>query len=165
MWSISEYIEFIRKKHQGQKRKQGTPYYLHPVEVSNKLKEKGFNETYQIVGLFHDLLEDTNTTYDELVNISNKEIADAVVLLTKEKGYIMDEYINNISKNNIAKMVKLADRIHNLEEIKYTNIEFKKRYLEEVDKYFIKLSKNTVFESDMIKLRNELENSIKLNMN
>ena len=133
LWNIEEYEKFIKKKHEGQKRKRGTQYYFHPIEVAKKLKEKGFNETYQITGLFHDLLEDTKTTYNELLEISNKEIADAVVLLTKQKNYNMEEYIDNISKNQIAKMVKLADRIHNLEEIQFTNIEFKKRYLKEVD--------------------------------
>lgn len=161
MWNIEEYKEFIQKKHGNQKRKQGTPYYLHPIAVANKLKEKGFNENYQIVGLFHDLLEDTDTTYDELVEISNNQIADAVVLLTKEKGYIMEEYINNINNNQVAKMVKLADRIHNLEEVESTNINFKRRYLKETNEYYIKLAENTVFEEEMNELRDKLENSIK----
>ncbi len=35
-------IEYVKQKHSGQKRKQGTPYYLHPVAVSKILKDKGF---------------------------------------------------------------------------------------------------------------------------
>ena len=82
---LDNYIEFIKDKHKGQTRIQGTPYYMHPLEVSNILHEKGFPIEYQIAGLFHDLLEDTNATYEELVKISNKEIVDAVKLVTKEK--------------------------------------------------------------------------------
>lgn len=88
---IQDYIEYIKEKHGNQKRKQGTPYYLHPVEVSNMLKEKGFSEKYQIVGLLHDILEDTETTYEEIEKITNHEIAEAVRLVTKEKGYVMSE--------------------------------------------------------------------------
>ena len=111
---LDNYIEFIKEKHKGQTRIQGTPYYMHPLEVSNILYEKGFSIEYQIAGLFHDLLEDTNTTYEEIVAISNKEIADVVKLVTKENGYVMSEYIDRIMKNDMARMVKLADRLHNL---------------------------------------------------
>ena len=61
-------IEFIKQKHNGQKRKQGTPYYTHPVAVAELLKEKGFSLEYQIAGLFHDLLEDTDATIEEIIN-------------------------------------------------------------------------------------------------
>ena len=111
---LDNYIEYIKEKHKGQTRKQGTPYYMHPLEVSNILHKKGFSIEYQIAGLFHDLLEDTNATYEELVEISNKEIANSVKLVTKEKDYVMSEYIDRIMKNDMARMVKLADRVHNL---------------------------------------------------
>ena len=61
-----------------------SPYYTHPLEVSNILKSKGFSKKYQIVGLFHDLLEDTNTTFEEIEKLTDSETAIAVKLLTKE---------------------------------------------------------------------------------
>ena len=64
--------EYVKEKHKGQFRKQGTPYYLHPFAVSKILKDKGFDTEYQIAGLFHDLLEDTDTSYEEIIDISNK---------------------------------------------------------------------------------------------
>lgn len=156
MLSIEEYIEFIRKKHNGQKRKQGTPYYLHPLAVCNILKDRGFSIEYQIAGLFHDLLEDTNTTYDEIKEISNLDIAEAVRLVTKEQGYNMEDYINRIKNNNIARMVKLADRLHNLSETYLTSKEFQRKYIEETNKWFIKLAENTVFENEIKKELNKL---------
>ena len=71
MLTIDDYIEYIKLKHGNQKRKQGTPYYLHPIAVCKILKSNGFPEDYQIAGLFHDLLEDTDVSYEDLVIISN----------------------------------------------------------------------------------------------
>ena len=161
MLSIEEYIEFIRKKHNGQKRKQGTPYYLHPLAVCNILKDRGFSIEYQIAGLFHDLLEDTDTTYDEIKEISNLDIAEAVRLVTKEQGYNMEDYINRIKNNNIARMVKLADRLHNLSETYLTSKEFQRKYIEETNKWFIKLAENTVFENEIKQELNKLISNYK----
>lgn len=146
---LEKCIEFIKVKHAGQKRKQGTPYYTHPLAVSNLLKEKGFGEEYQITGLFHDLLEDTDCTEKEILELSNERVLEAVKLLTKTEGYIMAEYIGNIAKNNMAKMVKLADRIHNLSEVEHTSKEFKEKYIKETQEWFIDLSKGTIFEKDL----------------
>ncbi len=155
--NFEECVEFIKSKHNGQKRKHGTDYYLHPLRVSEMLKEKGFNEYYQITGLFHDLLEDTDCTYEDIIDISNKDIADAVVLVTKEDGYDMDDYINRIKNNDIAHMVKLADRIHNLSEANLADKKFQDKYLKETEKYYLDLAHGTVFESDMNKVYKDLK--------
>lgn len=146
---IKDYIEYIKEKHGNQKRKQGTPYYLHPVEVSNILKEKGFSEKYQIVGLLHDILEDTDTTYEEIEKIANHEITEAVRLVTKEKGYVMSEYMERIKQNDLARIVKIADRIHNLSEAHLASKLFQIKYIKETEKWFIDLAKGTVFEEDL----------------
>jgi len=149
MISVDEAVNFMIERHGDQKRKQGTPYYTHPLAVSKLLKKKGFNESYQIAGLFHDLIEDTETTYDEILNLTNFEIATAVRLVTKEPGYVMSTYMDRISKNHMAKMVKLADRIHNVSELVDTNIEFVNRYLDETESYLVPLSEGTQFEKDL----------------
>lgn len=156
---LEDYVEFIKEKHSGQKRIQGTPYYLHPLEVSKMLARKGFSEEYQIVGLFHDLLEDTATTYEEILEISNSDIAEAVKLLTKEKEYVMSEYIGAIKQNQIAKMVKLADRIHNLSEAHLASKNFQKKYIQETEEWFLDLAKNTIFEQELIDVLNYLKQS------
>ena len=154
MLSLEDYIEYIKKKHNGQTRKQGTPYYLHPLEVCNILKENGFPLEYQIAGLFHDLLEDTDTTYEDIREISNEEIAEAVRLVTKEKGYCMQEYIDRIRNNEIAKMVKLADRLHNISETHLASKDFQQKYIKETEDWYMNLARNTVFED---KIKNELD--------
>lgn len=153
---LEKCIDFIKVKHAGQKRKQGTPYYTHPLAVSNLLKEKGFDEEYQVTGLFHDLLEDTDCTEDEILELSNERVLEAVKLLTKTKGYIMAEYIGNIAKNNMARMVKLADRIHNLSEVQHISKQFKEKYIKETQEWFIDLSKGTIFEKDLEKILSEI---------
>lgn len=146
--------EYIKEKHKGQFRKQGTPYYLHPLAVSKILKDKGFDTEYQIAGLFHDLLEDTDTSFKEIKEISNRHIAVAVLLVTKEPDYIKESYYRRIKKNNMARMVKLADRLHNLSEAHFADRDFQKKYIKETEEWFIDLAKDTVFEKD---IKNALE--------
>ncbi len=157
---LNNAIEFIKEKHKGQKRIQGTPYYMHPLEVSKILKNKGFPLEYQIAGLFHDLLEDTNTTYEEILNLTNKEIAEAVRLVTKEPGYIIQDYMDRIKQNEMARMVKLADRIHNLSETHLASNEFQKKYIKETEEWFISLAKDTIFEDDLNKILENLKEEI-----
>lgn len=153
---LEKAIEFIKQKHAGQKRKQGTPYYTHPLAVANLLKEKGFSIEYQIAGLFHDLLEDTDATLQDIIELSNEKVAEAVRLVTKTDGYVMSEYIKNIKENEMAKMVKLADRIHNLSESPNASKEFQDKYIKETKEWFIDLAKGTVFEEDLYTVLNNL---------
>lgn len=123
--------EYAEEKHRGQKRKEGIPYITHPLEVSHIVKEWGYDERYQIAGLFHDLLEDTDATEKEIENIGGTEVLYAVKLLTKEKGYDMKDYVDRIKGNEISFVVKAADRLHNLRSAVYADESFKKRYIEE----------------------------------
>ena len=129
-------LEFAKAKHKGQKRIGGDDYITHPMAVSEIVKNQGFDENYQIAALFHDLLEDTDATEEEILQYGNQEILTAVTLLTKKKGYVMAEYISAIKQNPIAFAVKAADRLHNLQCAIVTDEEFKRKYiLETVDWY------------------------------
>ena len=129
-------LEFATLKHKGQKRIGGSDYISHPIAVCEMVKDKGYGEDYQIAALFHDLLEDTNATEEEILSLGNPEILTAVKLLTKQKGYDMQEYIGAIKNNEIAFVVKGADRLHNLQCALVTDVEFKRKYiLETVDWY------------------------------
>ena len=129
-------LEFAKAKHKGQKRIGGDDYITHPIAVCEIIKGQGFDESYQIAALFHDLLEDTDATEEEILKYGSPEILESVKLLTKEKGYVMSEYISAIKKNSIAFAVKAADRLHNLQCAIITDDEFKRKYiLETIDWY------------------------------
>ena len=129
-------LEFAKKKHKGQKRIGGDDYITHPMAVCKIVRSQGFDVNYQIAALFHDLLEDTDATEEEILKFGNQTILEAVKLLTKKKGYDMSEYIRAICDNPIAYAVKAADRLHNLQCAIITSEEFKRKYiLETVDWY------------------------------
>ena len=129
-------LEFATEKHKGQFRIGGEEYITHPITVAKYVRDWGYSSDYQIVALFHDLLEDTDATEDEIRNIGGNGVLEAVKLLTKQKGYIMSEYVGAIRKNEMARVVKAADRLHNLRSALVANEDFKRRYiLETVDWY------------------------------
>ncbi len=129
-------LAFATEKHEGQYRIGGLPYITHPVAVAEILREQGFDTDYQIAGLFHDLLEDTDATVSEIESLGNPKITDAVQRLTKTDGYIMAEYIAGIRANSMAMAVKAADRLHNLRCAVDAGQDFRRRYiLESIDWY------------------------------
>lgn len=142
-------LKFVKFKHNGQKRKQGSPYYTHPLAVAKILRDKGFDIRYQVAGLFHDLLEDTNTTNEEVFEMSDNDILESTVLVTKEKGYDMKEYVNRIMKNDMARMVKLADRLHNVRDSEFASKMWQKKYYKETESWYVTMAKGTVFEENL----------------
>lgn len=149
MISLKEAAEFAKIRHGKQKRMQGTPYFEHPYAVARILKQKGFSEEYQIAGLFHDLIEDTTTTYEDILDLTNTNIARAVKLVSKEDGYVMKEYMERIKLDDMARMIKLADRLHNLTDAKVANSKFQRKYIKETEEWYLDLAKGTVFEEDI----------------
>ena len=133
-------LSFATEKHEGQTRRGGIPYITHPIAVAEMMEKKGLGEEYILVGLFHDLLEDTDATDDEILAIGGREVLLAVQLLTKENGYVMSEYIDGIKKNPIAREVKAADRIHNLSCATVCSEEFKLRYIKESIDWYLDFS-------------------------
>lgn len=134
-------LEYATEKHQGQYRTGGLPYITHPIAVAEKLKDRGCGIDYVIAGLFHDLLEDTDATEEQIEQIGGKNVLEAVKLLTKTKGYVMDDYVAKIKANPIAKAVKAMDRLHNLECASVCSEEFKKRYILESIDYYLDFDK------------------------
>jgi (p)ppGpp synthase/HD superfamily hydrolase len=127
-------------KHNGQTRKEGIPYVTHPIAVAEILRDKGYGIDYQLAGLFHDLLEDTDCTEQEIEEIGGSDVLAAVKLLTKQKGYVMANYMAGIRKNPIAFAVKGADRLHNLRCASVASPEFRRRYIRESREWFLDFS-------------------------
>lgn len=147
---------YATSKHSGQKRKDGSPYILHPIKVALQLKEAGYNETYQIAGLFHDLLEDTDAAEEEISEYG-EEILEAVKLVTKNDCKDNpDFYIDRILKNQIAAAIKNADRIDNLRDAcKCNDLAFMQKYLSNSSIYY-----KGRFSEELDNCIQELENEV-----
>lgn len=129
-------LAYATAKHSGQKRIGGLDYITHPIAVSEIVRRKGGGIDEQITALFHDLLEDTDATEDEILALGNERILHAVKLLTKKYGYVMADYVAAIKNDKIAFAVKGADRLHNLNSSFCASEDFRRRYiLETVDWY------------------------------
>jgi (p)ppGpp synthase/HD superfamily hydrolase len=150
----------MKINHGKQKRMGGALYYTHPYAVYKLMLDNNFGIEYQIVALLHDLIEDTNVFYEDILDISNERVAKAVKVLTKEDGYIMDEYIARIKDNELALMVKLADRVHNLSDAVNGNEKFRKKYIIETEKYFIDLAKGSCLEEELDFELNKVKKSL-----
>jgi guanosine-3',5'-bis(diphosphate) 3'-pyrophosphohydrolase len=115
MWQRA--VSFAAQKHQGQFRKDGkTPYFAHPVRVALVVRHvfESNDQTALLAALLHDLIEDTTTDYDDLIEQFGKDTADAVAALTKdarlpesERETAYDRQLSQASWQ--ARLVKLAD--------------------------------------------------------
>lgn len=133
-------LEFASQKHEGQFRIGGAPYITHPVAVAEIVRDKGYGIEYRLAALFHDLLEDTDATEEEIRALAGERALDAVKRLTKQKGYAMREYVQAVKENDISRVVKAADRLHNLRCALVTDEDFKRRYILETVDWYLDLS-------------------------
>lgn len=123
---VKKAVNIMFEAHKEDFDKGGYPYVFHPFYLATKLD--GENET--CVALLHDVIEDHGDKYsfEYLENEGfNKEIIDALKLLTHNKEIPYMDYIANIAKNNVAKVVKIEDLKHNL-DIRRTSGEKAKKY-------------------------------------
>ncbi len=133
-------LEFAAKKHAGQVRMGGMPYIVHPVAVADIVNRWGYGADYAIAAFFHDLLEDTDATEEEILELGGPTVLEAVRALSKSEGYVMAEYVEQIRANDIARVVKAADRLHNLRCAVLAPEDFKRRYVLETIDWYLDLS-------------------------
>lgn len=115
----NEVLEYVSSKHSGQVRRSGEPVINHPVGVAEILKNSGYDEYFQIVALCHDLLEDTDTTAEELAGflsdrtIHAQELVKGVISLTKTDDMTLEESLSHAKINRFGRVIKGADRLQN----------------------------------------------------
>lgn len=97
--------------HKGQVDKAGVDYINHPKSVSAKCK----TEKEKIVALLHDVVEDTNVTLEDLSQFFDKDIIEAINLLTHRDEDDYMTYLSRIKNNSLARTVKLADLENNMD--------------------------------------------------
>lgn len=111
---VKKAVNIMFEAHKGDFDKGGYPYVFHPFYLATKVD--GENET--CVALLHDVVEDHGDKYNfEYLEKEgfNKEIIDALKVLTHKKDVPYMDYIVEISKNDIAKKVKIEDLKHNMD--------------------------------------------------
>lgn len=134
--SMLNAMDYAARMHNGQKRKNGDDYITHPISVANRLAEAGEDEKTQIVGLFHDLLEDTKARDEDIAEYGD-DVLRSVILLSKNRAENKKAYIDNILSDKMAKAVKNADRIDNLTDCAACDdLIFKVRYLSNTEEYY-----------------------------
>ena len=104
--------------HMGQNDKFGIPYIFHPMHLAELMD----TEEECIVAILHDVVEDTDITFEYLEKEFSDTIVEAIKLLTRDKSIPYDEYIMKLKDNEIAKKVKLADLLHNSNVNRLTQI-------------------------------------------
>lgn len=113
--------------HHGQVDQSGQPYIFHPYHLAEQMKD----ELTVCVALLHDVVEDTDITFEQLQQEFPEEIIETLKLLTHDDGEDYFEYVKRIRNNPNAVAVKLADIAHNSDQSRMTgtNIsEEKKEY-------------------------------------
>lgn len=112
MATLEQAISLAAKQHEGQVDKANAPYILHPLRVMLNVP----TIEHKIVAVLHDILEDTETTIEDLYQFGFQEhIIDAIVALTKKQGETRLEAAQRARQNPIARVVKLADINDNMD--------------------------------------------------
>lgn len=127
---IGRAYDVAAKMHEGQLRKSGEPYLIHPMAVVKILAELGMDEDTLVAGLLHDVVEDTEYTNEQLRQEFGEEVELLVDGVTKigslqyenkeeRQAETLRKMFLAMSKDIRVLIIKLADRLHNLRTINY----------------------------------------------
>ena len=129
---------FAMKAHGSQKRASGDPYFSHPIEVAGILTDLKLDDSSIITALLHDVVEDTASSLQDVESVFGKEIARLVDGVTKlgrlELQSEETKHAENFRKLLVAMsedirvlLVKLADRLHNMQTLHFISSPDKRR--------------------------------------
>ena len=127
---INRAFQYAYDGHNGQYRKSGEPYITHPLHVAIYLCELNFDKETIAAALLHDLIEDTEISYVDVKKEFGEEVADIVDGVTKldkikyssneeAKADAIRKMVIAMSKDIRVLILKLADRLHNIQTIEY----------------------------------------------
>ncbi len=162
--AIKKAYDYACTMHENQFRKSGEPYIIHPIQVACILAELKVGPATIIAGLLHDVVEDTETSYDDIVVMFGEDVANIVEGVTKV-GKLKFSSLEKQQAENHQKMllamakdirvivVKLADRLHNIRTIASLPEEKRLRICQETLEIYAPLAHKL----GMFKIKAELE--------
>ena len=127
---IDRAVEYADVKHQRQKRKDGSPYIIHPLAVAEIVAEIGLDIDAILGALLHDCIEDTDASHDDIEKIFGQTVAELVEGVTKltranfetsEQAQMenLRKMFMAMSKDIRVVLIKIADRLHNMRTMQY----------------------------------------------
>ncbi|MDW8251605.1 MAG: bifunctional (p)ppGpp synthetase/guanosine-3',5'-bis(diphosphate) 3'-pyrophosphohydrolase, partial [Myxococcales bacterium] len=161
---LSKAYEYSYRAHEGQKRKSGDPYFIHPVSVAGLLTDLRLDTASVCAGLLHDVVEDTPTTLQDIDREFGTEVAELVDGVTKlskiEFTSKADRQAENFRKMVVAMardirvlLVKLCDRLDNMRTLDHMSPEAQERIARETMDIYAPLANRL----GMARLKAELE--------
>ena len=130
MTLIDRAVQYANEKHQFQKRKDGSPYIIHPLAVAEIVAEMKLDVDAVLAALLHDCIEDTDASQDEIARLFNPSVAELVEGVTKLTRVDFttqeEKQMENLRKMFMAMskdirvvLIKIADRLHNMRTMQY----------------------------------------------
>ena len=123
-------VDYAQEKHQFQKRKDGSPYIIHPLAVAQIVVEMGLDMDAILGALLHDCIEDTDASHDDISKKFGETVASLVEGVTKltraDFSSSEEQQMENLRKMFMAMskdirvvLIKIADRLHNMRTMQY----------------------------------------------
>ena len=127
---VDKAVEYANAKHQYQKRKDGSPYIIHPLAVAQVVAEMGLDMDAILGALLHDCIEDTDASHEEIERLFGQTVAELVEGVTKltranfstsEQAQMenLRKMFMAMSKDIRVVLIKIADRLHNMRTMQY----------------------------------------------
>ena len=127
---IDRAVDYARNKHKDQKRKDGSPYIIHPLAVAEIVAEMGLDTDAVLGALLHDCIEDTDASHDDIAKLFSPTVAELVEGVTKLTRVDFtsqeEKQMENLRKMFMAMskdirvvLIKIADRLHNMRTMQY----------------------------------------------
>ncbi len=127
---IDRAVQYATEKHKDQKRKDGSPYIIHPLAVAVIVAEIGLDMDAVLAAVLHDCIEDTDASHDEIAKLFGATVAELVEGVTKltranfsstEQAQMenLRKMFMAMSKDIRVVLIKIADRLHNMRTMQY----------------------------------------------